>query len=238
MKKILLLALLFATALTSQAQVVHDADAEVRKVSGSFSGVDVSSAIDLYISQGNEQGVAISANDPKIKERIKTEVKNGVLHIWFDSKGWDKWNMNNKKMKAYVTVTEINKLEASGACDVRVNGTLKAKSLKLSFSGASDFEGSVQVTDLQADASGASDIKITGSAVNARIDVSGASDFKGKSFKVDYCKASASGAADIDITVNKELEADASGGSDISYSGDGVIKKMDRSGGASIKKKG
>jgi hypothetical protein len=236
MKK-LLLAFALILGVSAYAQTtIHDANAQVRNVSG-FKGVSVSSAIDLFISQGSTEAVAVSAKDEKIRDRIKTEVKDGVLHITFDGSGWKNWNMGDQKMKAYVTIKDINRLEASGASDVKVSGTLKTDNLKLHLSGASDFDGSVEAQNLQVQGSGASDIKISGSADQAKIEMSGASDFKGYDFKINYCKAEVSGAGDIQITVNKELDAQASGASSIKYKGDAVVKRSDSSGASSIKKK-
>lgn len=235
MKKFLLVLAMLA-GFSAFSQTIHDANVEVRNVSG-FRGVSVSSAIDLYISQGTTEAVAVSARDTKVRDRIKTEVRDGVLYISFDGKGWKDWSMGDQKMKAYVTVKDINRLEASGASDVKVSGTLKTDNLKLHFSGASDFEGSVEAKSIQIQGSGASDIKISGSADQASIEMSGASDFKGYDFKVDYCKAEISGAGDMQVTVNKELDAQASGASSIRYKGDAVVKRSDTSGASSIKKK-
>jgi len=236
MKKILLaFALVFSVTAFSQT-VINDANVEVREASG-FKGVSVNSAIDLYISQGTTEAVAVSAKDTKVRDRIKTEVKNGILYITFDGTDWKNWSMGDQKMKAYVTVKDISRLEASGASDVKVSGTLKADNLKIRLSGASDFEGNVEVSNIHIEGSGASDIKITGNADQASIEMSGASDFKGYDFKINYCKAQVSGAGDIQITVNKELDAQASGASSIHYKGDAVVKRSDSSGASSIKKK-
>ena len=235
MKKILFV-IAVLTSFTAISQTVHDANAEVRNVSG-FQGVSVSSAIDLYLSQGNSDAVAISATDNDVRSRIKTEVKDGVLHIWFDGKGFKNWNNNNQKMRAYVTIKDIKRLKATGASDVKVSGILKAENLSLDFSGASDFEGAIDVRNINIDGSGASDIKINGTATNANIEMSGASDFKGYDLKIDYCKADISGAGNMQIHVNKELDAEASGASSIKYKGDAVVKKMSSSGASSIKKK-
>jgi hypothetical protein len=235
MKKFLLILCILA-GFSAISQTIHDANAEVRTVSG-FKGVTVSGAIDLFISQGSTEAVAVSAKDAKVREKITTEVKDGILHISFDGNDWKNWSLGDQKMKAYVTVKNINRLEASGASDVKVSGTLKTDNLKLHLSGASDFEGAIEVKSVQIQGSGASDIKISGSADQANIEMSGASDLKGYDLKVDYCKAEISGAGDMQITVNKELDAQASGASSIKYKGEAVVKRSNSSGASSIKKK-
>jgi hypothetical protein len=236
MKKILFVIGVLLSFSTIAQTTIHDANAEIRNVSG-FKGVSVSSAIDLFISQGNTEAVAVSAKETKVRDRIKTEVKDGILYISVEGKGWKDWGTGDQKMKAYVTVKDINKLEASGASDIKVSGSLKTDNLKLTLSGASDFEGTVNVKSIQINGSGASDVKISGSADQANIDMSGASDFKGYDFKVEYCKAEVSGAGENQVTVNKELDAEATGASSIRYKGDAVVKRSDTSGASSVKKK-
>ena len=50
--------------LTTRAQrtVINDPNAEVRQVKG-FHGIEVSNSINLYLSQGEEETVVVSAND-------------------------------------------------------------------------------------------------------------------------------------------------------------------------------
>ena len=236
MKKIFLNIMLLSVVFFAHAQktIVNDANAEKRNVPG-FTGIRVSHAIDLYLTQGDEDGVAVSATETKYRDRIKTEVKDGILKIWYDNEGF-KWNMGNKKMRAYVSFKNINKLHASGASDVFVNGTLKATDLDMELSGASDFKGDIDITNLKANISGASDITASGKVGSLVIDASGASDFKGYDLVAQTCDAEASGASDIKITVDKELSARASGASDIRIKGNGVIKKMSNSGASSVKK--
>lgn len=222
-------------AATAQKQLINDADAEVRQISGSFTKIKISGGIDLFLSQDVAEAVAISASDSKTKEAIKTEIVNGTLKIYFD--GDKNWSWKNRKMRAYVSFKTLEELTASGACDVQVAGTISGSSFSMTMSGASDFKGMVNVTSLKMELSGASDAKIGGTATTVNIESSGASDVKGYDLITDVCTAKASGASDINITVNKELNAHASGASDIFYKGNAVIKDMHSSGASSIEKK-
>ena len=240
MKKIILTLIMGLYMAGSFAQneknLVVDANAEVRNIS-SFTGIEVSGAVDLYISQGNLEAVAVSASSDEIRARIRTEVKNGVLIIFFDGKGlnWKVWN--NNKMKAYVTYKTLSKLEASGACNVKTTDPIRQPDLKIEMSGASDFNGEVSVTKLRLEASGASNISVRGKSENTNVDASGACNIKAYDLKTDFCKIDASGASNVRITVNKELNATASGGSTIFYKGEGMIRDISSSGGASVKKR-
>jgi hypothetical protein len=94
-----------------------------------FTGIDVSGTVSLYLSQGSTPGIAVSAGEPKYNNKIKTEVKNGILHISVDGGMWNGFSWTNKKLKAYVTVTDLNKLTVSGASLVNITGPLKVPAL-------------------------------------------------------------------------------------------------------------
>ncbi len=236
MKKIIASLLLLSIVFLGRAQktIVNDPNAEKRAVPG-FTGISVSGGIDIYLTQGSEDGIAVSATDTKYRDRIKTEVKNGVLEIWYDNQGFN-WNSGNKKLRAYISFRNINLLHAAGSSDVYISGTLKAGNLGIHLSGSSDLKGTVDIESLEAHISGASDISINGKVGSLNIDASGSSDFKDYDLVVQSCDAHVSGSSDVQVTVEKELSGSASGSSDIRIKGNGVIKKISTSGSSSIKK--
>ncbi|HUN01699.1 MAG TPA: head GIN domain-containing protein [Niabella sp.] len=235
MKKLILSGLFTIYAFSLFAQdnkvFVKDAHARPRNITGSFSAISVSGAIDLYLSQSDEEVVVVSAAEAKYRDRIVTEVMNGELKIYYNNKGLQ-WSTGSKKLKAYVSFKAIQGLTASGASDIYVNGVVKADALRINISGSSDFKGAVDVDHLSLEQSGSS--RISGRAQNVKIEVSGASDVKGYDLVAGYCEASASGASDIQITVTKELTASASGASDIYYKGQGITRNIKSSGASSV----
>jgi hypothetical protein len=60
MKKLSLLLMVSCDAAGLYAQQVNDPNAEVREAKN-FHGISLSSAFDVYISQSNEEAVAVSA---------------------------------------------------------------------------------------------------------------------------------------------------------------------------------
>lgn len=238
MKNSIAAVIFLLTALVSHAQqtIVNDANAEQRTLTGSFTAIKVSGGIDIYLSQSSEEALAVSANEKEYRDNIKTVVENGTLNIYYDSKkGWTK---GNKKLKAYVSFKNLERLQSGGASDIQVAGTIKGNALSVDISGASDFKGAVDVATLTMELSGASDAKISGTATNLTIESSGASDFKGYDLVTENCTAKASGASDINITVNKELNVHASGASDIFYKGSCIIKDLHTSGASTVSRKG
>ena len=233
-KMIVLLAGLFI-GIISNAQI-SDPNVQVREAKD-FHGIHVASAFDVYLTQGNEEKVAVSASQEKYLQYITVEMKNGELYV-----GWDhrkgKMGTGNKKLKAYISFKSINKLSAGGACNVDIIGSLKADNITINLSGASDLEGNLDANKVFIELSGASDAKLKGTVPQLKIEASGASSFKGYDLITDVCNANASGASDIKITVNKEISAEASGASDIHYKGSGTTRDVKASGASSVSKTG
>ena len=239
MKKIqvMLMTMLVSGVLFAQ-KTINDPNAEPRNLSG-FHAIKISNAFTVYISQGNEDAVAISASKPEYKAKIITKVENGVLIIRFDEdkKFWKGWNGDKQKLTAYISIKKIDRLDVSGACDVYFEEGLSAEGLSVDLSGASDMKGKIEAKTLKVDISGASSATISGNAATLDIEASGASDFKGYELVSNYCDARASGASSVNITVNKELNANASGASSVRFKGEGLIRDIKTSGSSNVTRK-
>lgn len=234
MKNLLFLAGCFLASFSAVAQekIVVDENVTSRDIE-KFVAVEVSGGIDLYISQSNEIALAVSASEKKLVPYLKTEVKDGVLRIYAE-KGMKSFNRIGKPLKAYISAPVLHRISASGACDVLISGVLKQDDLEINLSGSSDFKGTLEVKNLAVHQSGSSDSFLAGKAQHAKLEVSGASDIKAYGLETEYCKASASGASDIQISVNKEIAASASGASDIYFKGSATAKDIKQSGASTV----
>src|SRR4029077_3767490 len=124
--------------------------------------------IDLYLSQGNES-VAVSAAEAEYRDQIKTVVEDGVLKIYLDkNRDHHFWDRLNPKLKAYVSVSNLDNLHASGGSDVYVESGLKMPKLDINLSGGSDLKGKLSIQDLSIDQSGGSDVVISGNVTNLK----------------------------------------------------------------------
>jgi hypothetical protein len=234
MKQIISLVLSFCLVVTAWSQkTINDPNVEARTVSG-FHSIEVSGGINLYLSSGDE-AVAISAKDQEMRNRIKTEVKDGVLKIYYEWKDGFKFNFrNNNPLRAYVSYKTIKKLVASGGSDIKVDGSIRTTSLDLKVSGGSDFKGKVEADVLTINQSGGSDMDISGSAKKLTVTASGGSDMDGYDLIAEVCVADANGGSDISITVTKEISAEASGGGDVNWKGAATVKSSKKSGGGDV----
>jgi hypothetical protein len=232
MKNISIFLMLICIGISSSAQntIINDPNAELRTVT-TFNAIEVSDGIDLFLSQGGEEALAVSAAGTAFRDAITTTVEDGVLRIWYNHEGRI-WVSGNKRMRAYVSFKKINRLKASNASDVLISGPLRADVLLIELSGASDLKGRIEANKLELEQSGASDANVSGKVTELIINASGASDLQGYGLQSDICTVNASGASDVRVTVNKELTANANGASSVKYHGKPVVHstKSSRSG--------
>ena len=231
---ILWLAVVSSHVIAQQA-VFSDKNAEVRKVSP-FSAIKISGGIEVYLSQSENYSLAVSADDTEIRDHIKTELNNGTLIISYEN-SFFKRNTWNRKLRAYISFSSLERLEGSGASDFRIKGTLNVSSLAVKLSGASEIEGELKITDLALELSGASVVNLQGATENLKIRANGASDVKNYDLQTDNCIAKISGASDVRITVIKSISASASGASTLFYKGNPEKSDISAGGASTISQK-
>jgi len=237
MKKMLLSLITFLSlaVFAQDSKLITDANATVRTLNSSFTGITVTSGIELYITQGSEESIAVSASDEKYMDRFKTEVENGVLKIWYDNKGVT-WRSENKKLKAYVSFKTLNKMHGSAGCEVMLKGSMTADNLDMKFTSGSSFEGQINAKQLTVNQNSGSGMSVSGKADKITIDVSSGAEFKGNELAVDFCDADASSGGTVKISISKELNAKASSGGSIRYNGTALIRDISISSGGIVKK--
>lgn len=235
--KLLPLALLISTVIIAQTQV-NDPNAQVRSVKG-FHAIKVSTGIQLILSQSTTEAVAVSATTDEHRDKIKTVVEDGVLKIYYDGDSWKFWkNGENKKLKAYVSVINLDGIDASAGSSVKIDGTIKTEKLNVDASSGAVLNGNINATTVKVDQSSGAVINLSGSVKDLTVDGSSGSVLHGYELTVDNCNVDASSGGGVQVTVNKELSVEASSGGYVNYKGQGVIKNIKTSSGGNVSKKG
>lgn len=236
MKKIFLSILIFTAAFSQifAQETINDANAQKRNVIG-YSGIDVATGIKLILTQGETEDVAVSAATTEFRDKIVTNVVNGILKIYYEPKmGAINKKGESKNLKAYVSIKTINKLNVSTGAEVEIKGTLRAATLKMSVNTGAVVNGMIDVDDLEVSQSTGSEIHFTGSA--DKLDVNGdtGSMFKGYELKTDNCEVRVSTGAGIYISVNKELNVRANTGGYVKYKGEAGIRDIKTNTGGTV----
>lgn len=183
---------------------------ENREVSN-FKAIDVGGFFQVEIVAQKDFSVEVQADD-NLLPLIKTEVSDGVLKIETSEK------FNSKSpIIVKVSAPNIEEIEVSGASKVNLID-LNNESLNV-------------------DASGASKISVSGTTASLTVDVSGASKLDAENLKSENAGIEASGASSVNLFVSGDLTTNASGASNVRYSGTPKNLKNKTSGASSIKAK-
>ncbi|MGQ0739450.1 MAG: head GIN domain-containing protein [Bacteroidota bacterium] len=238
MKK-LFLSFLFAAsaglALIAQ-KTVNDPNAEKRTV-GSFHGIDVGTGIELTLSHGSSEEVAVSASAAEFRDRIVTKVENGILKIHYESKtGAINKKNETKSLKAYVSYKSLDKLHAGTGADVEITGVLQASSLDMKANTGAEINGKVDIGTLTVDQSTGSRVTLTGKADKLETDASTGSRFTGDDLTTVNCNVKVSTGAKVTVNADKELQVKASTGGIVKYKGNAGIREIKTNTGGVVSK--
>ncbi|MEE4176535.1 MAG: head GIN domain-containing protein [Bacteroides sp.] len=232
MASLILIAILFVSAtLMACENAVRGSGVVVREVreTPSFTGVSVSSAIKLVVTQDEAYEVVVSADD-NLLPYILTEVSGNSLRIGVEPftslRGY-------KEITVYVTAPLFEKISCSGAAEVEGTGLLSQESLQIKCSGAGNVNLQVESSYLEVDGSGASDIRLEGTTRSLQATVSGASDMKSFGLECLMAEVGLSGASDLQITVSENVTGKASGASSLNVRG-GASVDVRTSGASSV----
>ena len=237
MKKIILLALLIGSVGTLFAQkVIDDQNVEKRTI-GSFHGITVQTGIKLVLTEGAAEEVAVSANKIEYRDKIVTEVENGILKIYYENKlGAINTKKEKKELKAYVSYKKLDELNANTGALVQVEGTIKATSLKMKVNTGATVNGDVKVESLDVNENTGAVVSLSGEADSFHFDGDLGSEFRGEDLKTTNCTASASTGTSVSITVQKELYAKANTGGSVRYKGAANVMNIKTGTGGSVSK--
>jgi hypothetical protein len=224
------LALLSATScMLTEA---HDSG-PMRKVSRQvpvFSGISAEGAFDINITQGDENTLSVEAGS-KVLDKIKTEVKDGVLQI--SSEG----NLStDSAMRISIVLSTLKSLDCSGACRVHGSGLFKTEHLRLEVTGAGQTDLETEVEKLEIKLSGAGKLFLSGKANELEASLDGAGQLKAIHFISDKAVLSLSGASNADVNVKKDLQGHVSGASSLIYAGSPEHESIESSGASSVQK--
>ncbi len=165
--------------------------------------------------------------DSNFQKNVIAEVDGSRLKLYVE----DEIN-NPTKLNVYVTFTELYALKVSSGADVETSGMLQTETLEVAVSSGAKAKLELDVNNLSCKTSSGASAKLKGKALRFKAEASSGSNLRASKLEAEHCIAKASSGADIDVFVNKTLEARASSGGDIEYSGnpENVDKKTSSGG--------
>jgi hypothetical protein len=196
--------------------VTDDGRGEIRDVRD-FQEVSLEGVGTLIIEQGETESLTIEA-EPRVLQRIATEVRNGRLTI-----RPDRSFETRESITYFLTIRELTGIELAGAGRVEA-AQLSADQLRVNASGA----GAVVVDSLSANtldltASGNVQTELAGTVDSQTVEVSDAATYAAADLSSRLASVTASGASQVTVNVSENLDARVSGAARIEYIGDPAV---------------
>jgi len=223
---------LLTLELLMLATVVSAADREARDLTG-FTAISVGGGIDTTIRQGDAFQVEVVASNGDTAS-IVTEVRDGTLVIRHDGAGRGFFNWFTH-YSASVTLPKVTGITAAGGSDIRSDGHLAGESLMVEVSGGSDAALDLGFREIDVTASGGSDVMLKGAADRMHVTNSGGSDLMAMNLKAGSVTIDSSGGSDSVLSVSDSLGGNASGGSDVVYTGSPKTVDVKTTGGSDVR---
>ncbi len=204
---------------------------EDRNVTG-FTGVQVSTGIDVFLTQGKNFKVTVEA-DENLMEVILTELKGDMLVV-----KTDRVNIRRaKSKKVHITLPDLTELKISSAGDCKGLTPFTCDFLRLGISSAGDLSLEVDAEEIHLDISSSGDARISGSTEVLDVSLSSAGDLHAFDLIAKKVDVDVSSAGDARVHATKEISMNVSSAGNIYYKGDAdVVNSRSSSAGDIIKK--
>ncbi|AMM49996.1 hypothetical protein TH61_00725 [Rufibacter sp. DG15C] len=203
---------------------------------GDFNEIVAGGAYHIRIKQSYRHSVRVQGNDEEL-DRLRIREQGGVLKISREGGSFMKlWESNKRPILIEIETPELQSVDLSGAIKSEIFG-FAPEDFKLGMSGATEVAMNINTTNLELDLSGASQLRIKGSADYLNLEASGACGIQAPDLVADRADVDLSGASQAVVNVQRVLNADASGASNIEYVGNAELVNRDQSGGSQVRRR-
>lgn len=196
-----------------------------------FTKIKASEDLDVYLTKSTSTAVKVQA-DENLQEYILTEIKNGVLHI-HTSESVGKASAK----KILVNFTYLDEINSSSGAEIHTTNFILSDNINIKASSGSHQELAIKASSITCKSSSGASIELDGNTKNISANASSGSVINAYSLIAENCTTKSSSGANIDVNCKTTINAKASSGSNISYTGNPQDVSKSKSSAASISKK-
>lgn len=238
-KSIQLLTILFVTALLTSCNASmfnsvsgnRNVVTDNRTPKEDFIKIKVSSGLDLFITQGNTTEVILEA-DENLHEIIFTEVNNGELRIYSEKSIW-----KAKSRKVHVTLPKIESVKATSGADVYAENTLKTDAIRVIATSGADIRLDLDANEVDSSATSGSDINLSGTTKKHNSKATSGASIDAYDLRSETAVVAVTSGANINIHASESINAAATSGGDVDYSGNPKKVSKSTTSGGSVSKR-
>lgn len=202
-----------------------------RTVESKFHSVTSEGSFEIFIEEGTQDGKIYLEGDSNILEKVKVEVKDGVLKIGFQ-KGLS--IVLNRKVKVRFKGQNLKGFSLAGSGIIKTEGIHKSEKITFAISGSGDIDAKVNAKEVSTAISGSGDIILKGNTDKLSIRTSGSGKVKAFGLNAKNATVSVTGSGDAEINVSESLIGHVAGSGDVKYKGKPEKIKFDAAGSGDI----
>lgn len=196
---------------------------EVRKAAP-FSSIFFAGSGDLFIQQGEEEGIRVEANE-QFLPYIKTQITNGTLYIEEKPVNGLQGIASPSSHQVYVTFKQIDRVTLAGHGTLVAEREIRQKDLTIKVSGAGRVDLVVACENLIAAITGSATYILKGSAENQEIQVSGTCLYDALGLNSLQTSIDIRGSGQVSVNVKDQLNIIITGHGLVRYKGQPKISQ-------------
>jgi hypothetical protein len=201
---------------------------------GSFHGVDVSSGIHAVVSGGKPLSVVAEAKDARDLTDLRYQVRDGVLHLWYDWTIGDIFGSLGREITVTIGTEQLDALEASAGASIEAT-TLMGEDIALeASSGASLRTDAIEGMAYSIESSSGASVETSGLCTSAEIEVSSGASVAAKALDCAKVSFEISSGASLEVTARESITAEVSSGGHATVYGKPSVDGLETSTGGSV----
>ncbi len=191
---------------------------DTRETPEEFTEVSAAEGLEVYITQSNKTSILVKA-DENIIDLINTDIKNGKLYIHTSE------NIGSATKKIHISLPIITQLKSSSGANLIAENTIEADNIELNASSGANVKLDVTANKVSITTSSGANIRVSGNTSYLATNASSGAQIKANKLITKTCNAKASSGSGITVNVLDILNANASSGGNISYTGQPQVEK-------------
>jgi hypothetical protein len=186
-----------------------------------FDAVTMAGSGDLIITQGDQEGLKIDAEDNLIPY-IRTEVRGHTLYIDMNTRNFVSLH-TTRPIRFYLSMKEVSGLTLSGSGTI-TSKNINTKNLDINISGSGDTViDNLQADSLSTDISGSGKCILKGEVASQKVTITGSGDYNTSGLTSKDVIMNVSGSGKTSVTATNTLNVTITGSGEVAYSGNPKI---------------
>ena len=201
-----------------------------------FHAVSVSTGIELWLTQGNEQKITAEGRPEDLKD-LRTEIRGGQLRIYEERhSGWlSRKSVKSSRIRVYVSFNKLDEIQASAGSTVLSNTAFQLDSVMITVSSGANLKlDQFRAQVVAIGVSSGANAMLSGTVDHLKATTSSGSNLRCGDLKAKVVEVHAGSGSDAVVQALDKLDAYAASGSGIKYYGNPKQRNTSSSSGGNI----